>query len=175
MQCSHAILAIDWIPSRFAIIESRNKNSDSILSDSERSRTMRVNCKQLYTESLGCNIASDSASVKSSQSQIHANHVVNLPHYTKFLVNYPFVPLTAHSDIRITTRIGIYPKKPCQLYFRTIDLSFGIANLPFRIDSGKFGYTTGILGSTPSSGNKEYPLQWKLRVDPHSGNMVLIR
>jgi len=136
---------------------------------------MRVNCKQLYTESLGCNIASDSASVKSSQSQIHANHVVNLPHYTKFLVNYPFVPLTAHSDIRITTRIGIYPKKPCQLYFRTIDLSFGIANLPFRIDSGKFGYTTGILGSTPSSGNKEYPLQWKLRVDPHSGNMVLIR
>ena len=136
---------------------------------------MRVNCKQLYTESLGCNNASDSASVKSSQSQIHANHVVNLPHYPNSLVNYPFVPLTEHSDIRITTRIGIYPKKPCQLYFRIIDLSFGIANLPFRIDSGKFGYTTGILGSTPSSGNKEYPLQWKLRVDPHSGNMVLIR
>ena len=101
--------------------------------------------------------------------------VVNLPHYPKFLVNYSFVPLTANLDIRITTRIGIYPKNPCQLYFRTIDLSFGIANLPFRIDSGKFGYTTGILGSTPSSGNKEYPLQWKLRVDPHSGNMVLIR
>jgi len=109
---------------------------------------MRVNREQLYTESIGCNIASDSASFKSSQSQIHANHVVFKPHYTKYLVN---------------------------LYFCTIDLSFGIANLPFRIDSGKFGYTTGILGSTPSSGNKEYPLQWKLRVDPHSGNMVLIR
>ena len=27
----------------------------------------------------------------------------------------------------------------------------------------------------PSSGNKEYPLQWKLRVDPSSGNMVVIR
>jgi len=136
---------------------------------------MRVNCKQLYTESLGCNIASDSASLKSSQSNIRANHVVILPHYTKFLVNYPFVPLTEHSDIRITIRIGIYTKYPVNLYFCTIDLPFGIANLPFRIDSGKFGYATGILGSTPSSGNKEYPLQWKLRVDPHSGNMVLIR
>jgi len=105
---------------------------------------MRVNREQLYTESLGCNNASDSASVESSQSNIHANHVVFKPHYTDYLVNYPFAPLTAHSDIRITTRIGIYPKNPCQLYFRTIDLSFGIANLPFRIDSGKFGYTTGI-------------------------------
>lgn len=118
---------------------------------------MRVNCKQLYTESLGCKIASDSASVKLSQSNIHANHVVILPHYTKFLVNYPFVLLTAHSDMRITTRIGIYPKYLVNLYFCTIDLPFGIANLPFRIDSGKFGYTTGILGSTPSSGNKEPP------------------
>ena len=127
---------------------------------------MRVNCKQLYTESLGCNIASDSASFKLSQSQIHANHVVFKPHYPKFLVNYPFVSLTANLDIRITTRIGIYTKYPVNLYFRTIDLSFGIANLSFRIDSGKFGYTTGILGSTPSSGNKDIPLQWKLGLTP---------
>ena len=114
---------------------------------------MRVNCKQLYTESLGCNIASDSASVKLSQSNISENHVVNLQHYTKFLVNYSFVPLTANLDIRITTRIGMYPKYLVNLSFRTIDLSFGIANLSFRIDSGKFGYTTGILGS--------HPPQWK--------------
>ena len=114
---------------------------------------MRVNREQLYTESIGCNTASDSASVKLSQSNIHANHVVILPHYTKFLVNYPFVPLTANLDIRITIRIGIYPKYLVNLYFRTIDLYFGIANLPFRIDSGKFGYTTGILGS--------HPPQWK--------------
>lgn len=153
MQCSYAKLAIVTSRIQLARLESRNKNSDSILSDSERSRTMRVNCKQLYTESLGCNNASDSASVKSSQSNIHANHVVNLPHYTDSLVNYPFVPLTEHSDIRITTRIGTYPKNPCQLSLRTIDLPFGVANLSFRIDSGKFGYTTGILGSTP--------LQWK--------------
>ena len=85
------------------------------------------------------------------------------------------MPLTEHSDIRIITRIGTYTKYLVNLYFRIIDLSFGITNLPFRIDSGKFGYTTGILGSTPSSGNKEYPLQWKLRVDPRSGNMVMIR
>ena len=122
---------------------------------------MRVNCKQLYTESIVCNIASDSASVKSSQSQIHANHVVFKPHYTKFLVNYLFVPLTANLDIRITTRIGIYTKSPVNLSFFTIDPSFGIANLPFRIDSGKFGYTTGILGSDP--------LQWKYGT-PSSGN-----
>jgi hypothetical protein len=77
--------------------------------------------------------------------------------------------------LRIVVIQQHYPKYPVNLYFRTIDLPFGIANLSFRIDSGKFGYTTGILGSTPSSGNKEYPLQWKLRVDPHSGNMVLIR
>ena len=145
-----AKIAIDMIPSSFAIIESRNNNSDSILSDSERSRTMRVNRKQLYTESIGCTIASDSASVKSSQSQIHTNHVVILPHYPDSLVNYTFEILTAHSDIRITTRIDIYTKYPVNLYFCTIDLYFGIANLPFRIDSVKFGYTTGILGSTPT-------------------------
>ena len=110
--------------------------------------------------------------VNKSHLARRASHYVLYP---KFLVNYPFVSLTANLDIRITTRIGIYTKYPVNLYFRTIDLSFGIANLSFRIDSGKFGYTTGILGSTPSSGNKEYPLQWKLRVDPLSGNMVLIR
>jgi len=73
--------------------------------------------------------------------------------------------------LRIVVILSHYPKYPVNLYFCTIDLSFGIANLPFRIDSGKFGYTSGILGSTPSSGNMEYPLQWKLRVDPSSGNM----
>jgi hypothetical protein len=135
---------------------------------------MRVNCKQLYTESLSCNIASDSASFKSSQSQIYANHVVFKPHYPDSLVNYPFVPLTANLDMRIIIRIGIYTKYPVNLYFRTIDLSFGITNLPFRIDSGKFGYTIGISDS--------HPLQWKyetptveIRVDPTSGNMVVIR
>ena len=92
--------------------------------------------------------------------------IVFKPYYPKFLVNYPFVPLTANLDIRITTRIGIYTKYPVNLYFRTIDISFGIANLSFRIDSGKFGYTTGILGSTPSSGNKDIPLQWKLGLTP---------
>jgi len=96
----------------------------------------------------------------SSVNRIHESSekylriVVILPHYPDSLVNYPFVPLTANSDIRITTRIGIYTKYPVNLSFRIIDLSFGIANLSFRIDSGKFGYTTGILGSTPSSGNK---------------------
>ena len=108
---------------------------------------MRVNREQLYTESLGCNIASDSASLESSQSQIHANHVVFKPHYPKYLVN---------------------------LYFRIIDLPFGIANLPFRIDSGKFVYTTGILGSDPHQWKYETPTV-EIRVDPTSGNMVLIR
>ena len=32
--------------------------------------------------------------------------VVFQQHYTDSLVNYPFVLLTAHSDMRITTRIG---------------------------------------------------------------------
>ena len=106
MHSSHAKIAIDTIPSSSGNIESNNNISDSILSDSERSRTMRVNRKQLYTESVGCNIASDSASCKSSQSQTYANQYVNLPHYPDSLVNYTFVPLTAHSDTRITTRIG---------------------------------------------------------------------
>lgn len=77
--------------------------------------------------------------------------------------------------LRIVVFKPHYPKYLVNLYFCTIDLYFGIANLPVRIDSGKLGYTTGISGSTPSSGNKEYPLQWKLRVDPSSGNMVVIR
>ena len=82
---------------------------------------------------------------------------------------------SSEKHLRIVVFQPHYSDSPVNLYFCTIDLSFSIANLPFRIDSVKFGYTTGILGSTPSSGNKEYPLQWKLRVDPHSGNMVLIR
>lgn len=116
----------------------------------------------------------------SSVNQIHESSekylriVVIQQHYPDSLVNYTFVPLTANSDIRITTRIGIYPKNPCQLSLSTIDLSFGIANLSFRIDSVKFGYATGILGSTPSSGNMRPP-PVEIRVDPTSGNMVVIR
>ena len=148
---------------------------------------MRVNRKQLYTESIGCTIASDSASPKSSQSQIHANHVVILPHYPDPLVNYTFEILTAHSDIRITTRIGIYTKKPCQLSLRTIDLSFGIQNqyesvatYPKELSTYPKEYLTAISDSesltkvnfgrlTPSSGNMEPP-PVEIRVDPSSGN-----
>ena len=57
--------------------------------------------------------------------------------------------------LRIVVNKSHYPKFPVNLYFCTIDLLFGIVNLSFRIDSGKFGYTTGILGSTPSSGNMD--------------------
>jgi hypothetical protein len=135
----------------------------------------------------------------SSVNRIHESSkyllriVVNLPHYPDSLVNYTFVPLTAHSYTRITTRIGIYTKKPCQLSLRTIDLSFGIQNqyesvvtYPKELSTYPFASLTAISDSesltkvnfgrlTPSSGNKEYPLQWKLRVDPSSGNMVVIR
>jgi hypothetical protein len=89
----------------------------------------------------------------SSVNQIHESSekylriVVFKPHYTKYLVN---------------------------LYFRTIDLYFGIANLPFRIDSVKFGYTNGILGSHPHQWKYETPTV-EIRVDPTSGNMVVIR
>jgi hypothetical protein len=116
----------------------------------------------------------------SSVNRIHESSkkylriVVIQQHYPKFLVNYPFVPLTANLDIRITTRIGIYTKYPVNLSFRTIDLSFGIANLPFRIDSDKFGYTTGISDSHPHQWKYETPTV-EIRVDPTSGNMVLIR
>ena len=116
--------------------------------------------------------------------------VVILSHYPNSLVNYPFVPLTAHLYYRITTRIGIYTKKPCQLSSRTINLSFGIQNqyesvvtYPKELSIYPFASLTAISDSEsltfiqdpPSSGNKEYPLQWKLRVDPSSGNMVVIR
>ena len=158
---------------------------------------MRVNRKQLYTESIGCTIASDSASVKSSQSQIHTNHVVILPHYPDSLVNYTFEILTAHSDIRITTRIGIYTKKPCQLSLRTIDLPFGIQNqyesvatYPKELSTYPFASLTAISDSesltfvsvakkshtlTPSSGNMEPPpveirVVQRTGVDPSSGN-----
>ena len=116
----------------------------------------------------------------SSVNRIHESSekylriVVFQPHYPDSLVNYPFVPLTANLDIRITTRIGIYTKYPVNLYFRTIDLYFGIANLSFRIDSGKFGYTTGISDSHPHQWKYETPTV-EIRVDPTSGNMVLIR
>lgn len=51
--------------------------------------------------------------------------------------------------LRIVVNLPHYPKYPVNLYFRTIDLSFGIANLSVRIDSGKFGYVTEILASDP--------------------------
>lgn len=148
---------------------------------------MRVNRKQLYTESIGCNIASDSASPKSSQPQTYANQYVFLPHYPDTLVNYPFEILTALSYYRITTRIGIYTKNPCQLSLRTIDLSFGIQNqyesvvtypkelstYPFECltansDSESLTFVSVAKKShpmTPSSGNME-PLQWKLGLTP---------
>jgi len=116
----------------------------------------------------------------SSVNQIHESSekylriVVIQQHYPDSLVNYPFLPLTANLDIRITIRIGIYPKYLVNLSFCTIDLSFGIANLSFRIDSGKFGYTTGILGSHPHQWKYETPTV-EIRVDPTSGNMVVIR
>ena len=116
----------------------------------------------------------------SSVNQIHESSkyllriVVFQQHYPKSLVNYPFLPLTANLDIRITIRIGIYPKYLVNLYFRTIDLYFGIANLSFRIDSGKFGYTTGISDSHPHQWKYETPTV-EIRVDPTSGNMVVIR
>ena len=110
--------------------------------------------------------STDSSTVNLCQGEscyesLYFSHTIpnSLSTYTKVL-------LTALSYYRITTRIGMYPKYPVNLSFRIIDLSFGIANLPFCIDSGKFGYTTGILGSTPSSGNKDIPLQWKLGLTP---------
>jgi hypothetical protein len=137
---------------------------------------MRVNCKQLYTESIGCHIASDSASYKSSQSQIHANQYVFLPHYPDSLVNYPFAPLTANSDIRITTRIGSLER----IKNESRKPNESGTNREMRTNHERIRKTERIMNcdifaTDPSSGNKEYPLQWKLRVDPHSGNMVLIR
>ena len=76
--------------------------------------------------------------------------------------------------LRIVVFKPHYPKYPVNLYFRTIDLSFGIANLSFRIDSGKFGYTTGISDSHPHQWKYETPTV-EIRVDPTSGNMVMIR
>ena len=132
----------------------------------------------------------------SSVNRIHESSekylriVVFQPHYPDSLVNYPFVPLTEHSDIRIITRIGIYPKNPCQLSLRTIDLSFSIQNqyesvatYPKKLSTSTFTHLTAhsdsesltFVQATPSSGNKDIPLQWKLRVDPRSGNMVMIR
>jgi len=80
--------------------------------------------------------------------------------------------------LRIVVILPHYPKYPVNLYFRTIDLPFGIANLPFRIDSSKFGYVTEILASDPPQWKlRVYPPQWKLGFDsgdesvyPYSGN-----
>ena len=109
--------------------------------------------------------STDSSTVNLCQGEscyesLYFSHTIpnSLSTYTKVL-------LTAFLYYRITIRIGMYTKYPVNLSFCTIDLSFGIANLPFRIDSGKFGYTTGILGSTPPVEIKT-PLQWKYESPP---------
>lgn len=125
----------------------------------------------------------------SSVNRIHESSkyllriVVILPHYPDSLVNYTFVPLTAHSDIRITTRIGIYPKKPCQLSLRTIDLPFGIQNqyesvatYPKELSTYPFASLTAISDSESltfvSVAKKSHPLQWKYG-SPHQWKLGL--
>lgn len=85
---------------------------------------------------------------------------------------------SSKKHLRIVVNLPHYPKYPVNLYFCTIDLSFGIANLSVRIDSVKFGYATEILASDPPQWKlRVYPPQWKLGFDsgdesvyPYSGN-----
>jgi len=118
----------------------------------------------------------------SSVNRIHESSkyllriVVNLPHYPDSLVNYPFVPLTAHLDMRITTRIGSLER----IKNESRKPNESGTNREMRTNHERIMKTERIMNcdifaTDPSSGNMEYPLQWKLRVDPHSGNMVLIR
>lgn len=121
----------------------------------------------------------------SSVNRIHESSkyllriVVFQQHYPDSLVNYTYEILTALSYYRITTRIGIYPKNPCQLSLRTIDLSFGIQNqyesvvtYPKELSTYPKEYLTAISNSesltfvsvakkshplTPSSGNMSHP------------------
>jgi len=110
-------------------------------------------------------------------SEKHLRIVVILPHYTKFLVNYPFVPLTANLDMRITTRIGSLER----IKNESRKPNESGTNREMRTNHERIRKTERIMNcdifatDPPQWKLRVYPPQWKLRVDPHSGNMVLIR
>jgi len=98
--------------------------------------------------------------------------VVNLPHYPKYPVNYPFVPLTANLDMRITTRIGSLER----IKNESRKSNESGTNREMRTNQERIRKTERIMNcdifatDPPQWKLRVYPLQWKLRVDPHSGN-----
>jgi len=94
--------------------------------------------------------------------------VVNKSHYPKFLVNYPFVPLTAFLDISESV---VWNESGTNRETRTNHkrIRYDRTNQE-RIMNRERIRNTGTNREHPLRW-KMTPLQWKLRVTPSSGNI----
>ena len=108
---------------------------------------MRISCKNVTLIDLAIR------QVKSVSSTNLLRIVVNKSHYTKFLVNLYFCTIDDNFDsIRIVNEERIRNKER-------------IMNLE-RIRNKERIRNTRKFGLTPSSGNIDVPLQWKLGLTP---------
>ena len=94
--------------------------------------------------------------------------VVNKSHYPKFLVNYPFVPLTAFLDLSESV---VWNESGTNRETRTNHkrIRYDRTNQE-RIMKPERIRNTGTKQEHPHQW-KMTPLQWKLRVTPSSGNI----
>jgi len=83
--------------------------------------------------------------------------VVNKSHYPKFLVNYPFVPLTAILDLSESV---VWNESGTNHETRTNQEHWNESGTPPPVEN-----------DPPPVEVKSHPLQWKLRVTPYSGNI----
>jgi len=99
--------------------------------------------------------------------------VVFKPHYPKFLVNYPFVPLTAFLGSRIIThsKNHIYEYSHMCICKRIQEIIYvNIRMCAYESESPpQWKYGVNPLQWKLAPTVKIRP-QWKLRVDPHGGN-----
>jgi len=96
--------------------------------------------------------------------------VVFKPQYPKFLVNYPFVPLTAFLDSRIIThsKNHIYEYSHMCICKHIQEIIYvNIRMCAYDPHRWKYGVNPLQWKLAPTV---EIRPQWKLRVDPHGGN-----
>ena len=89
--------------------------------------------------------------------------VVFKPHYPKFLVNYPFVPLTAFLDISESV---VWNESGTNRENRT-------NHKRIRYDRTNQEQIMNRERIRNTGTNREHPLQWKLRVTPHQWKMTV--
>jgi len=90
--------------------------------------------------------------------------IVFKPYYPKFLVNYPFVPLTAFLDLSESV---VWNESGTNHESRTNQEHWNESGTPPPVENDPPPVEMRSIEEI-----KSYPLQWKLGVDPHQWKLV---